>query len=48
MWEIMPLIIWAIAGGMTLMMKEVPKILYGLCWFCLMFELAVNCIEQIK
>lgn len=45
MWEMMPLIIWAIAGAMTLMMKEIPKISYGIMWFCLMFELTVNYME---
>lgn len=45
MWEIMPLIIWAIAGALTLAMKEVSKFSYGICWFCLMFCLIMNCIE---
>ena len=45
MWELIPLIIWVIAGFLTLETKEVSKFSYGICWFCLMFELTMNCIE---
>lgn len=45
MWEVIPLIIWGIAGVITLAMKEVSKFSYGICWFCLMFSLIIDCME---
>lgn len=43
MFEICTAVIWAIIGAITLTMKEVPKLSYGLVWFMLMIELISNC-----
>lgn len=50
MWDIINVIIWAIAGASTLeasitLKEDVPKFIYGLTWFCLMLELILDCIE---
>jgi hypothetical protein len=48
MWELMaliPLILWGIAGALTFATKEISKVSYGITWFCLMFELIMNCME---
>lgn len=36
--------IWTIAGILAFTMDEVPKIMYGITWGCLMLQLVGDCI----
>ena len=45
MFDIFMLILWGIAGILTLTIKEIPKASYGIIWICFMTTLLCNCIE---
>ena len=52
MWDIINLIIWAIAGVSTLTVsviskEDIPRFLYGITWFCLMLKLIEDCVSSI-
>ena len=48
MFSVVAFIIWLIAGILALLIDEIPKVLYGITWFCFMTQLFVNCMEYIK
>ena len=48
MWiELFLVIIWTIAGVMTLCLDEVPKVSYAVCWVVLMMSLINDLVEVI-
>ena len=44
MLNIVNVVIWTIVGILCFAMDEVPKIMYGITWGCLMLNLIGNCI----
>ena len=45
--ELFLVIIWTIAGVMTLCLNEVPKVSYAVCWVILMMWLINDLVEVI-